>query len=200
MNTDLLAFLGFAVAASATPGPNNIMALATAARHGLRATVPLILGVAAGFGFMLTVIGTGLAQPLASHAGLHTALRWAGAAWMLVLAWQIARAGSPAAPKAPRAGAPLGFWGACAFQWVNPKAWILAVATTATYTLPGESLTPQVLVLAGLFMLVTLPSLGAWALLGAGSGQLLASPRRMRAFNLAMGLLLAASVIPAVLE
>ncbi|MXP62742.1 LysE family translocator [Roseomonas sp. M0104] len=200
VSTDLLAFLGFAFAASATPGPNNIMTLATAARHGLRATLPLILGVALGFGFMLTVIGTGLAQPLASHAGLHTALRWAGAAWMLLLAWQIARAGSPAAAESPRVGAPVGFWGACAFQWVNPKAWILAVATTATYTLPGENLTAQVLVLAGLFMLVTLPSLGAWALLGAGSSQWLASPRRMRAFNIAMGLLLAASVVPAVLE
>jgi threonine/homoserine/homoserine lactone efflux protein len=196
MIASLLPFVAFAFVASATPGPNNVMVLAAAARHGLRATVPMMLGISLGFGFMVAVVGTGLAAPLAQHAGLHLALRWLGAAWLLVLAWQIARDKGPATGEAERA--PLGFWGACAFQWVNPKAWVLALATTATYTTPGDDLTLQVLLLAAIFVVVCLPSIGAWALLGVGTGRLLASPRRLRFFNIGMGLLLAISVLPVI--
>lgn len=199
MTAGLLPFLAFAFVASVTPGPNNILVLATAASDGLRATVPLILGIALGFGVMVTAVGIGLAAPLASHAGLHALLRWVGAAWMLVLAWQIARSGGPGPASQPRKAAPFGFWGACAFQWVNPKAWVLALATVTTYTVPGEALVGRILLLAGIFVLVCLPSTGAWAVLGAGTGRLLSSPARLRAFNLAMGLLLAASVIPVLL-
>ncbi|HWX50199.1 MAG TPA: LysE family translocator [Roseomonas sp.] len=199
MTTGLLSFLAFAFVASVTPGPNNILVLATAATDGLRATIPLILGIALGFGVMVTVVGLGLAGPLASHAGLHAMLRWLGAAWMLVLAWQIARSAAPDPAQRARKGGPLGFWGACAFQWVNPKAWVLALATVTTYTVPGEALVGRILLLAGIFVVVTLPSTGAWAVLGAGTGRLLSSPGRLRAFNLAMGLLLAASVVPVLL-
>ncbi len=200
MTATLLPFVAFAFVASGTPGPNNIMVLATAAAHGLRATVPLILGVALGFGFMVAVVGTGLAGPLASHPTVHTVLRWVGAAWLLVLAWRIARAGGPAVagPSTPRP--PIGFWAAWVVQWVNPKAWVMALATTATYTVPGDDLTRQVLVLAALFAVISLPCVGAWALLGAGSGRFMTSPARLRAFNTGMGLLLAASVVPAILE
>jgi threonine/homoserine/homoserine lactone efflux protein len=200
MNVGLLPFLAFAIVASATPGPNNIMVLATAATYGLRATVPLILGVALGFGFMVAVIGLGIARPLAAHAALHEALRWVGAAWLLLLAWKIARAKPPSEAVEQRAGRPVGFWGACGFQWVNPKAWVMALATATTYTTPGRDLTFQVLVLAAILVLVSLPAVGGWALLGARASRHIRSPRRMRIFNLVMGLLLAVSVIPAVLE
>jgi threonine/homoserine/homoserine lactone efflux protein len=198
----LLPFLAFAIVASATPGPNNIMVLANAATHGLRATLPIVLGVALGFGFMVAVVGIGLARPLAAHTTLHAMLRWVGAAWLLLLAWKIASASAPSVPGQGqgRRGAPLGFWTACAMQWVNPKAWVMALATATTYTVPGHDLTLQVLVLASVFVLVGLPSVGAWALLGSRARRHIASPGRLRIFNLTMGLLLAASVIPAVLE
>lgn len=195
----ILPFLAFAIAASATPGPNNLLVLATAARHGVRAAVPLILGIALGFGFMVGVVGAGLAGPLTHQPAVHAGMRWAGAAWMLLLAWRIARA-EPAAPSGEAAAAPLGFWGACAFQWVNPKAWVMALATAATYTVPGEDLWAQVLLLSALFAVISLPCVGAWALLGAGAGAFLTTPRRMRAFNLVMGCLLAASVLPVLLD
>jgi threonine/homoserine/homoserine lactone efflux protein len=200
MTVGLLPFLAFAIVASATPGPNNIMVLATAATHGLRATLPIVLGVAFGFGFMVAVVGIGLARPLAAHAALHNVLRWVGAAWLLVLAWKIARAKAPAVSRQGRDGVPLGFWSACAVQWVNPKGWAMALATATTYTVPGNDVTLQVLVFAAVFVLVSLPSVGAWALLGSRAGRHIGSPERLRIFNLAMGLMLAASVVPAVLE
>ncbi len=199
----LLPFLLFALVASATPGPNNAVVMATAATHGLRAALPAVLGVSLGFGVMVAVVGSGLAGALAVHPLLHVVLRWLGAAWLLVLAWRIARAGSlspSGSGTAARPGFWRSFWGMCGFQWVNPKAWILAVATAATYTAPGSGLRAQVLVLAVLFVLVSLPCLGSWALLGAGTGRWLSSPVRLRRFNLVMGLLLAGSVVPAVLE
>ncbi|GAB0115538.1 LysE family translocator [Acidisoma sp. C75] len=200
MNPDLLPFLGFALVASATPGPNNIMALATGAAHGLRATLPLILGVALGFAFMVAAVGIGLAQPLAAHPLWHEVLRWVGAGWLLLLAWKIARAPGQAEPGVTTAARPIGFWGACGLQWVNPKAWIMALATAATYTRPGHPLAPQVLILAGIFLLIGLGTVTSWAMLGAHARRYIAAPGRLRIFNTAMGLLLAASVIPAVFE
>lgn len=197
---DLLPFFAFAVVASATPGPNNIMVLATAAAHGLRATIPLILGVVLGFGFMVAAVGIGIAQPLASHRLLHEVLRWVGAGWLLVLAWKIAHAGAPSLTGEGASRARLGFWSACGFQWINPKAWVMALATATTYTTPGQNLTRQMLVLAGIFMLVGIFTVGGWGLLGSQARRHIGSPERMRVFNLVMGILLAASVVPAVLE
>ena len=195
----LLPFLMFAIVASATPGPNNIMVLAAAATRGLKRTIPLVLGVTIGFGFMVAVVGVGLAAPLARFPHLHDAMRWIGAVWMLVLAWKIGRTPGMVLPGR-EAFAPLGFWGACAFQWINPKAWVLAVATAATYGVRGVDPFLQSLVLALVFILVSLPSVSGWALLGLGVGRFLATPRRMRIFNVIMGVLLAASVVPAVID
>ena len=198
MTDTLLPFLIFAAVASATPGPNNIMLMSTAAVSGMRATVPLILGVSLGFGLMVLIVGTGLAVPVSRSTLLQTAMRWAGVAWLLVLAWKIAHA-PPLAPG-PRAPARIGFWGAFAVQWVNPKAWIMALATAATYTAAGIAPIRQVPVLAALFVLIGLPTLTFWALIGAGAGRRLTTPGRQRVFNRIMGALLAVSVIPTLLD
>jgi threonine/homoserine/homoserine lactone efflux protein len=200
MYASLLPFLVFAFVASATPGPNNVMVFSAAATHGLRATIPLILGIAIGFGVLVAVVGSGLAGPLTRYPLLYTVLRWLGAGWLLLLAWKIARAGSKSFPTKAASRAPMGFWGGSAFQWVNPKAWILALATTAIYTVPGHNLYAQVLVLALIFVLVSAPCVGMWAMLGLGVSRFLESPARLRAFNLLMAVLLAASVIPVIWE
>ncbi len=199
MSAPLLPFLLFAVAASGTPGPNNVMVLSSAATRGLRATLPLVLGVVLGFGVMVGAVGLGLAWPLARYPAAQGVLRWVGAGWLLVLAWQVARAGDPVRPGRAGGRAHMGFRGACAFQWVNPKAWVMALATATTYA-PMDGSRGGVLLLAVLFVLVGLPCVGGWALLGAGTGRLLSSPRRTRAFNVAMGALLAASVVPTLME
>ena len=191
---DLFAFLLFAIATSATPGPNNIMVSAAAANHGFRATIPHILGIAVGFAVMLLVFGSGLAGPLAADPRLHGLLRWVGVAWMLWLAAKIAFAKGTL--SGGRGRPPLSFVGAVLFQWINPKAWLIALATVATYTTAEGSLYRQVALLALLSFLVSIPCVGAWAVLGAGAGRFLATPRRLRLFNVAMALLLVASLLP----
>jgi threonine/homoserine/homoserine lactone efflux protein len=200
MLLSLLPFVIFAFATSVTPGPNNVMVFTAAARHGIRATVPLILGIALGLGIMVVVVGSGLAGPLATYQPLQAPVRWIGVGWMLLLAWQIARSGDPSmADRGPEAR-PLGAWGAMAFQWVNPKAWVMALATTATYVRPGGSYYGQVVTLAVVFTVVSIPSVSVWAVLGSRTRHLLASRARIRAFNIVMAILLACSTLPVLLE
>lgn len=195
--TDLLTFLLFAVAMSITPGPNNVLVATGAANHGLRATVPHILGISLGLAAMVVLVGLGLAGPLSHAPEVHLVLRWVGAAWVIWIAWALARAPAKAGAGAGQAPS-MGFGAAALFQWVNPKAWLMVVAAATTYTVPGGDLPRQVLVLAAIFAVVSLPCLALWAAIGAGAGRVLRTPGRMRAFNVAMALLLAASVVPVV--
>ena len=191
---DHLALLGFAIAMSVAPGPNVLMVAAGAANAGVRATVPHMLGIAIGFGAMLLIVGIGLAAPFAAAPWLHTVLEWGGAAWLLLLAWKIARAGAPGeGPARP----PLGFVGAALFQWVNPKAWMIALAAIPAFTAPDGDMLAQSLVIAGAFALVAFPCTLVWALLGAGASRLLRTGRALRGFNIAMAVLLVASLVPA---
>lgn len=193
MHANLIAFALFAVATAATPGPNNAMLAASGASHGLRRSLPHALGVSLGFGLMVAIVGLGLAGPPAASPALHAGSRWIGGAWMLWIAFGIAR--SAVVTKAlPRP--PMTFVGAALFQWVNPKAWLMAVATTATYTVPELPLLPQVLVLSLLFTVLDFPCTLLWAAIGAGAAQVLRSPRQLRAFNMAMAALLVLSIAP----
>lgn len=187
----------FAVAASFSPGPNNIMVMSTAARLGFRRTIPMAIGIVAGFGFMVSVVGIGLAVPLQRFPALVGVMRWAGAIWLLVLAWKIG--GAPGNTDGSERPA-MGFGAAAGFQWINPKAWIMAVAAAATFTIAGHGPVAASLLRAAVFACVGLVSIASWMLLGLGAGRFLATPRRLRRFNVAMGALLAASVVPAVLE
>ena len=174
---DALALFLFALATSATPGPNVLMVAASAANHGIRPVVPHMLGITAGFPALILACGLGLGSLFEWLPWLHRALQLAGALWMLHLAWKIATAPPPGEAEARP---PLGFWGAAAFQWMNPKAWMIALAALPTVTIPGLPILPQVAVIAVVFAAVSLPSLAAWAWLGqgarAGSGRRAASP------------------------
>jgi len=193
----LLPLLGFAIAASVTPGPNTLMVTAAAANHGVRATLPHMLGITFGFAAMLLIVGLGLAAPFAALPWLHVALKWGGAAWLLVLAWKIARAGMPGeGPSRP----PLGFLGAALFQWVNPKAWMIALAAIPAFTTPDGDILAETLLIAGAFALVCFPCTLVWAGLGAGARRVLRRPGALTAFNVAMALLMVASLVPAVLS
>ncbi len=193
----LLSLLGFSVVMYITPGPNNVMVAASAANHGIRATVPHMLGIAGGFSLMLTLVCAGFGAALLSWPPLLPLFRWAGAAWLLWLAWQIAIAPPPGERGRTRV---LGFLGAAAFQWINPKAWLIAVAAAGEYLSPHRPLIGQLARIFPVFLVVGMPCLMVWALLGSGAGRLLRSPARLRAFNVAMAVLLVLSVLPVLIE
>ncbi len=187
----LLPLLVFAFSASATPGPNNIMMLTAAAAHGLRRALPQLAGVAIGFGVMVALVACGLGLPLTQSRTAQRVVQGVGAVWMARLAWKIATA--PVRGDA-RAAPPLGFWSACAFQWVNPKGWFMAVAATATFLPPGSNALVFGPLIGLVFALVSVPCVGGWGLIGATGAPLLRHPVRLRVFNVTMAVLLLATV------
>ncbi|KAB2848665.1 MAG: LysE family translocator [Hyphomicrobiaceae bacterium] len=189
----MLALATFAFVGSITPGPNNVMVLASGLNFGFRRTVPHLLGVGIGFPAMIAAVGFGLGSMLASTPALQEGLKYAGAAYLLYLAWRIATA--EAADTGSTSARPLSFLEAAAFQWLNPKGWVLAVGAILTYSRPGRALA-DVPLIALIFLLATLPSVVVWAGFGAALERLLQDKRKVRILNVLMGLTLAASVMP----
>ena len=188
----LLSLAAFAFVTSITPGPNNLMLMASGANFGVRRTVPHMLGVALGFVFMAVLVGAGRGGVFVAVPQLHTALKAASVAYLLYLAWKIATALPPG--EAGRAGRPMTFMAAAAFQWVNPKAWAMALTAVSVYA-PSRGMA-GITAVAVVFGIVNLPSVGAWAALGQGMRRVLTNPARMRAFNVVMAVLLVASLYP----
>jgi threonine/homoserine/homoserine lactone efflux protein len=197
MDSALISVVGFSIAMYVTPGPNNVMVAASAANNGIRATVPHMFGIATGFSVMLTLVCAGLGATLVNLPLLLPVLRLVGAAWLAVLAWQIATAPPPGEGGRGRV---LGFFGAAAFQWINPKAWLIAAGAAGEYLSVTHPLPEQLARIFVVFLLVGMPCLMVWAALGSGAGRLLHSPARLRAFNVAMALLLVASLVPVLIE
>ena len=190
-----LSLVSFALATSISPGPNNLMLLASGLNFGPRATWPHVLGVVSGFALLLTVAGMGLARALAASPGLQLALKLAAAAYMLWLAWRIASAAPPKDDDAPARARPMRCHEAVLFQWINPKGWAMALGALALYVPPGGGLA-EVLEMAAVYALVMLPSNLFWVVLGAQLQRLLRRPRWRRAFNIAIALLLVAALLP----
>ncbi len=196
----LFSVFAFALSMSGTPGPNNAMVAASGATFGFARTVPHLLGVAVGFPAMLLVVALGAGDVMRAVPSLHEILKWVGAAYLLWLAFKIATARPYAVRQRRCARArPLTFLQAALFQWVNPKAWIIALGAIATYT-TSSNLTVQAVVLAAIFLVVTVPSLAFWTMTGVGAARLLRTGRGLRAFNLAMSALLVASLVPLLRE
>ncbi|EPX86572.1 Putative threonine efflux protein [Rubellimicrobium thermophilum DSM 16684] len=186
------ALLAFSFVSSITPGPNNLMLLASGANFGFRRTLPHMFGVAAGHSFMVLAVGLFLMGLFHALPVLHDALTVVSVVYLLWLAWRIAIA----VPKDGTArGRPLTFWEAAAFQWVNPKAWYMAIFAITLYA--GDS-TLGVIAVAGVFALTNLPSISAWAALGTELRRWLDTPSRLRAFNWTMAALLVLSLWPVV--
>jgi threonine/homoserine/homoserine lactone efflux protein len=195
MNTEtLIAASLFALASYITPGPNNTMILASGVRFGLRRSVPHMLGICLGFGFMLVAVGMGLHTLLQNQPAVLTAMRWIGATWMLWLAFQLAtsKSGLNATSETER---PMTFLGASAFQWINPKAWVMAVTAMSTY-LPPEAGWMGALQLAAVQTAVGSPCVLVWAAFGSALREWLQDHRRLKIFNICMAAALVASLYP----
>lgn len=193
MQALLPALLGFVIAATCTPGPNNLMVLASGANFGLARTMPHILGISVGFPVLIVAVGLGVGVLFETYPSLHVVLKYVSFAYLLWLAWQIARAGRPADAES---GQPFTFIQAAAFQWVNPKGWAMGLGALALFTTSDGNRMVQVAVIALLFGLVCLPNCVVWALFGRAIARFLDDERSRRLFNLAMAALLVASVIP----
>ena len=190
----LLAASVFAIVSLVTPGPNNTMVLASGVNFGMRRTLPHLAGICLGFGFMLVLVGLGLHSLFARQPQLLEGMRYIGAAYMAWLAWKLAS--SRSAPGGAIASArPLGFWGAAAFQWINPKGWVMAMTAVTGYLPPNANL-DQVLLLGSLFALLGVPCVGVWIAFGSGMRSYLQHPLHLRVFNGTMALALLASLIP----
>lgn len=193
-----IAFVLFAAATCFTPGPNNAMLLTSGLNFGFRRTLPHVLGVTFGFGFLVAVMGLGLGAVFARWPALYTALKYVGAAYLLYLAFAIATSGGIDEKGAER-GRPLSFLGGAVFQWVNVKGLIMSIGAVTTYS----AIAPypyNIVALSVIFTLVGFLSSASWTLFGTGLRGLLSTPRAVRIFNVTMALLLVASLYPVLFE
>ena len=196
----LIALLGFAVASSITPGPNNLLVLTSGLNHSVARTMPLAIGISVGFAFMLLAVGIGLGAAIRENASLHSATKVFGLAYMLWLAWKVATsAPTLKISNGGRAAKPLSAFAGAMFQWVNPKAWAIALSATAAYT-AADAPYVSLAWIASVFLLVALASLSVWAAFGSFMQGLVDSPRKVRFFNVTMALLLVASTLPVAFE
>jgi threonine/homoserine/homoserine lactone efflux protein len=191
-----LALVSFAFATSITPGPNNIMLTASGVNFGFARTIPHMLGIGAGFMALLVAVGLGIGAIVAAAPELQTILKVVGAAYILWLAWRVANAG-PVGEAADQRSRPMTFWEAAAFQWVNPKAWVMAVGAMSVYVRPDHA-AADIAIVTLIFGLVNVPSVGTWAAFGHALRNALRDPAKVRVFNVAMALLLVASILPIV--
>lgn len=188
------AFFVFAVVAAITPGPSNVLLAAVGANVGLRRGLPVSFGVLAGMASLIFVVAFGLGSVILDRPAILQAMKWGGGAFLLWLAWRIATA--PAAPAEREGPPPVGFFGAAALQWVNPKSWLVSASAAGTYLQAGtSSAAVEAAALAGVFVVAALPCNIVWLGLGAAMQRVLRTPRALRTFNVAMGTLLAASVV-----
>ncbi len=195
MTLDLfLALIVFAFVTSVTPGPNNFMLLASGVNFGFWRTVPHMAGIGVGFFVLLLAVGLGLGAVLVAFPSLHLALKIAGGVYLVYLAWRIAMSRSLATPGAAQAR-PMSFLEAAAFQWVNPKAWVMAVTAMAVYTDPQRPFL-TVMMVAVAFALTNFPSVSVWAGFGVALRGFLTDPVRLKWFNITMGVLLLATLWP----
>lgn len=183
----------FAIVAAFTPGPNNIMVTASGSAFGFRRTVPHLLGVTVGFPLMLLAVGLGLGEIFQNNPQIHLVLKYAGAAYLLYLAWRIAQAGRPddSAAKAR----PLTFIEAAAFQWVNVKAWMVALSAIPTFTTIGGNYYLELAAIALVFAAMTIPSLSVWCMFGVMIRRLIQTEETARVVNLLLAGLVALSVL-----
>ncbi len=198
MSIELItALAAFAFVMSITPGPNNLMLMASGANFGVLRTIPHMLGVGIGFTLMIVLVGAGIIQIFDRFPTSYTILKIASVGYLTYLAWKLATA----APTATTSNAqtentkPLSFIQAALFQWVNPKAWAMALTAVSVYTVPTAPVLSLLLV-AMIFGMINLPSVSAWTLAGSQLRRFLSDPVKLRIFNISCALLLLATLYP----
>ncbi|WP_020409916.1 LysE family translocator [Hahella ganghwensis] len=192
----LVSALLFALVSTVTPGPNNIMVMTSGLNYGVYRTLPHFFGICLGFPTMVVAVGVGLGALFEEVPLLHTIIKIVGITYLLYLAYKIAMTRS--GPSDTGSSRPLTFIQAALFQWVNPKAWVMAVGAMAAFTTVNGEVLSQSLWISSAFLLVSFPCVGLWLVGGAAMRNWLSQPRQLRLFNITMASLLALSVLPMV--
>jgi threonine/homoserine/homoserine lactone efflux protein len=197
----LFALMVYAFVASITPGPNNLMLMTSGINFGLKRTIPHMLGVSSGFVLMVILVGLGVMQLIDAVPASRTAITVLSAVYLLYMAWKIASNDTSPAEIGERVATakPFTFIQAVLFQWVNPKAWTMALTAISAYA-PKSSGFSGIAIVALVFGLINLPSTSSWALLGAKLRVFLSDPVRLRVFNITAALLLVATLYPMIGE
>lgn len=190
----LVPYILYCIAMSGTPGPNNVMVMASGVNYGYRRSLPHIFGINVGFSLMLGLMALGLGAVFLAEPRLQMALKIMGVAYMLWLAWKIATAGGIAEGKA--GGRPMTFLEGAAFQWVNVKAWFMVMGAISVYAPAGLPPLEKALYLGGIMLIAGSPPTHIWTLFGVGIRRFLQNPKALRAFNITMALLLVLSLFP----
>ena len=190
-----LSLLTFTLVTCITPGPNNLMLLASGLNHGVKSSLPHYFGISIGFFTLVLMVAFGLGSFLKAFPGLFSVMKWLGASYLIFLAWKIARSGSSDVSAAIKK--PLTFIQAAAFQYVNPKTWVMAIAAITTFSRDSKVGSAAVIVAA--FLVTGLFSQGVWLLSGQGLQGILRMEKSVNVFNYVIGTLLILSVIPMVL-
>lgn len=190
----------YAFVTTITPGPNNTMLVASGVNFGFARSVPHILGISIGFSIMVMLVGTGLGTLFEAFPLLHNILRWVGFAYLAYLAWMIARS-QPYEfnDDDSNSSRPMSFLAAAAFQWVNPKAWIMALGAITTY-LPNPTTALGMFLVAAIFFVVGTPCISLWAMFGTWISRSLTNPLHFRIVNFVLAAALVLSLIPALNE
>lgn len=195
--TALPAGILFALVTSITPGPNNTMLLASGVNFGFRRTLPHVSGISVGVVLLMLSVGIGLGEAFVRWPVLYTVLEVASVAYLLYLAWKIGTSGELKLRDGERR--PMKFHEAVAFQWINPKAWMM-VLTAATTIHLHQSFGFNAAMMAGVFFVIGFPCVCVWAGFGTAMRRVLAAPKRLRIFNVAMAVLLVLSLYPIALK
>lgn len=191
---ETFALILFVLSTSGTPGPNNIMLLSSGLNFGVRRSVPHILGINLGFPLMIIGVGIGLLSIFHTWPELFIVMKVIGGCYLLYLAYRIAT--TPVTLEANAQAKPLSFFQAAAFQWVNPKAWVMALSAIVTFTSAESVSTNSLFLIALFYCLFGLPCSFTWMLAGAGLKEIIHKASFVTWFNRAMAILLVASLIP----
>jgi threonine/homoserine/homoserine lactone efflux protein len=194
----LLGLIAFAFVSSATPGPNNLMLMTSGTNFGFSRTIPHMLGVSLGFVVMVVLVGLGLAKLFELIPILHLILKIGSVAYLVYLAWKIATASAPTG-EVESGAKPMTFIQAGLFQWINPKAWTMALGAVSVYVPPTNPII-GLFIVAVVFGLVNLPVVSTWAAMGVQLRRFLQEPIKLRAFNVTAAVLLLASLYPVIFD
>jgi len=197
--TMIMSITSFALASTMTPGPNNIMLLSSGLTFGYKRTIPHALGINFGFPVMVLCVGLGVGKLFEVFPFIYTALKVVGISYLFWMAWHIANTKGSLNAK-NKNDKPFTFIQAALFQWINPKAWVMAISSTAAFITDHQIAFIQVMIISAVYFLCAILSTNSWAVGGVILKQFIQNERFVQIFNITMAILIVGSILPFVFE